>query len=224
MKAEATLNNKDKCQSTSKLSWSLPSSLSAWFSMLVPTSRLNQVRARVNRALAAIRPALKSNQRTFIGLLLIAVAPIVEVAYSFFTRTPVPHGSYWTTYWFLFAIRSDMSTILYATGFFLLMPEFSKAKLIAIVPVAYKTAKIIFMAFVTNDAQFHSHITFSFILYGIAIGSMWLFIAEYLVNLHFHKRSRPIATAQAVLRSDHLDNETKIRLVLNEINTYQALK
>lgn len=177
----------------------------------------------MNRGVAAIQLAALSNSRTYTGLLLIACGPLVEVAYLAFDMSGGDPLSYWNTYYFMFAIRSDMSTILYATGFFLLMPEFSRVKLAAIIPIAYKAAKIIFMAFVTNDAQYHQHVTASFLLYGVAAGLVWLFAFDWLMTLHFHKFWGCLQRAEKVLEMEGaFDHATARRVARKELQTAKS--
>lgn len=164
-----------------------------------------------------------TGRRTFIGVLLICAGPLVEVSYRLFDPNAGNVSDYWNTYHFLFAIRSDLSTIFYATGFYLLLPEFSKVKYFAIVPVAYKLARIIWMVFVSSNAQYHAFLPIHFLLYGGSASLVWFFVFEYLINLHFHKREGIRARVFGIMNTPGIDNDTKVAIAQREITNYNAL-
>lgn len=215
-----TTNQKRECQSTSRQSWSRQSWRRGSSSQSV-----RKASARVYRVLAATPAALRSNNVQFAGLVLIALGPLAEIAYRFLEPTPVQSGSYWSPYWYLFAIGQDMSTILYASGFYLLIPMSSKLKYIAVVPIAYKLAKIIYiLGWVDDDTAFHGHIPAAFFLYGLATAIVWLAVFEYLITLHFHKRTGHIARVEGILSATNIDSEKQVAIALNEIKAFKALK
>jgi len=212
-----------QCQSTSRLSSSWGSLWRELFSH-ARTSQLNQVVVHARLAIHAILLAATSNRRTFLGLAFIASGPLIEVAYRLFNESGGDPLSYWNAYHFLFAVRSDMSTILYATGFYLLMSEFSRVKLIAIVPTAYKLARIIWMLFVTNNTQYHAFVPVQFLLYGFSIGLAWLFMFEWMMSLTFHKIAGCWNRIEGILSAPGIDNDTRVAIAQKELETLKSLK
>lgn len=213
----------EQCQSTLKPSSWLHSSLRGLLSPALK-NRLSLLSARVRRALAAIPAALKSDRRRFVGILLIAVVPLIEVAYRFMDQTPIASGSYWSPYWYVFEIGRDVSMISLATAFFLLMPERDKVRFMTLVPIAYKMAKVLYILFLVNsDEAYHNFIPQSFLLVGLVVGAIWLFIAEYLINLHYHKRTRPVTTLLGAVKCRAISDAKYRELSEKELETLKSL-
>jgi hypothetical protein len=110
------------------------------------------------------------------------------------------------------------------TGFYLLLPEFSRLKFIAIIPASYKFGHICWMPFVTTNAEYHQFTPFAFLMLGAACALWWFVIADYVMHLCFHKRSGALARAEGILKAPGIPDNQRVSLALKELDTYNSLK
>lgn len=189
--------------------------------------RFRRLRVRVSLATTVTLSALlraTSNYRTYGALLLIAGAQLSEVAYVLFDQSVGQPLAYWNAYYYLQAIGPHLSALLTVTGFYLLIPQFSKLKFFALIPVAYKLGKIIWLACIDNNVDFHRFVPIGFLLYGFTAALIWLFVFEWLMSLHYHKREGSIARMVGVLVAPNIDDKTRLSAATNEAKIYQTLK
>ena len=218
-----TTNQKTECQSTSRLSsWRL-----SWLRVFISTflgEKLNQLAVRARLATLATLLAGRNNPRAFAGIVLIVAGPVVKYIYLAFDVAGGDPLSYWNAHFFLHAVRGDMSVILFATGFGLLIAERNKLRLFTLLPIAEGLGRIVWMTFVSNNTQFHAVMPWAFGLVGLAASVVWFMLFEWLMNLHFHKRAGHLARARGVLTLTDIDDEQKVTIALRELNAYEQLK
>lgn len=226
MKAEATLNKTEQCERTYATGSS--SLAQRWLSRLSFTSISAVIRGvvagpAVKAAWLALTRAT-SNNRTYAALLLILVfAPLSGVAYLLFDQTVKETDWYYRNYFYLFYMLSPhIHMTLTLTGVFLLFPE-SRKGFFLIVPITYHVAKIMWLPTVTTNQELNSWIPGAFWLTAILTAAVWLFLFNYLMSLHYHKRAGSYARAEGILLVRGIDNETKIALALEEIKKAKSI-
>lgn len=184
---------------------------------------LSSALAHVKRGIVATLLAARTNWPKYLGYSLIAGAVLAEFTCRAFDPAGGDPLAYWNAYHYLFAIRSDISTILILTGALFLMPRNMKEKWVMIVPGTYKFGRIIWMAMVTSNEQYHALMHWSFLLIGLATSIVWFMLFDYLMALHFHKRQRKLDAAHALLSMEVLDKDFRIQHALSEIVAYKKL-
>lgn len=218
-------NNQQPLRQCQSLSKALFSRLSSWSRSLFTHVRrsLSSVHARAKLAIRATLLASSSNWPKYLGYALVAFAVLTEFICRFFDPQGGDPLAYWNTYHYLFAIRSEISTILICTGAMLLMPRNMKEKWVLVVPCAYKFGRILWLAFVTTNEQYHQMTPFAFLLIGVAASCGWFVLFDYLMDLHFHKRQRKLDAAQGLLEAKNLDKDFQIQHALTEIIGYKNM-
>lgn len=203
-------------------------SLSKWCLRLNLRSLLTLARARVSREAAAFLGALRlatSNNRTYLGLLLICCAgPLSGVAYLQLNPAFI-EGTTWyynSLYWLFYVLCPHIQVVLTVTGAFLLFPQDSKVAYFLAIPAAYHTAKIMWLIQVTTDQEIRQAMPYGFWIAGGSGAILWLFMFDYFMTLHFHKRAGSYARAEGVLAADDIDNETKVRVALRELQNAKS--
>lgn len=149
--------------------WRLLSRLES--SSPAPMTRFRQllvlVRREIHATLTAVLKAT-SNKRIYLGLVLICSAWFAEEAFRLADQKAVGWSEYWNAYYFLHAIGHHAALIMVCTGVYFLFPEKSKEKIYALIPVPFKFAKIIWLAFTSTNEGFHSFWYIGLILFGVA--------------------------------------------------------
>lgn len=176
-------------------------------------------------AILAIQTAGRTSYKALIALILIAMGPLAEHAYVVFDATAGdPSLSYWNAYYFFNAIGDDIESLLYVSGFYLMLPEFSKWKFALLIPAGYKFAHICYMPFVTSNEQFHRFGGVGFLFLGVAL-ALWYFIFfEWLMHLHFHKREGIWRRIEGILKAPGIADEQRVAIARKEIEVYNSLK
>lgn len=184
---------------------------------------LNQVRVRVSTVTRAILLASSSNYRHYVGVALIAAALPVKNMYRLLAWT-INQAAYQDPYYYFHAVRGDMAMVLVSTGFFLLMPLRSRLKYLAVIPLTEAFFRIGWMATVTSNVEYHAYIHWSSYAWGLLVAVMWLILFEYLMSLHFHKRSGSWARIEGILTAPGIDNAQRIEIAVKEFENLKSLK
>lgn len=211
------------CQNLSRVLFSPPSSWLQSLSTHVKTSLLS-IAVRAKLATVATLSAASSNWPKYLGYALVAFAVLTEFVCRFFDPQGGDPLAYWNAYHFLFAIRSEISTILICTGGMMLMQRNMKEKWVFMVPAAYKFGRLIWLAFASTNKEYHQLMHWSFLLIGLSASVVWFVMFDYLMELHYHKRTRPIATTEGLLegaKEGRIDKDFAIAQSLMEIVAYK---
>lgn len=188
-------------------------------------SRLTiRVRAHVSQGTLATLLASKTLLRYYFAVLLIAgLAPFSEIVYRFFSEGEGGPLQYWNTYYFLYAIGPHLSSLLCLCGCFLLFNRNNSLRYVVAIPMAYKVAKIIWLASVDSNEAFHAFVPLMFLLAGLAFVIVWLKVFDFLMSLHFHKRDGIIARIIGIINSPGIDDATARHIAQNEIKNYKSI-
>lgn len=211
-----------QCRSLSRALFSRLSSLAlTWFGLAKMKLSSGIVRAKL--AILATLLAARSNWPKYLGYSVIAGACLAEFICRAFDPAGGDPSAYWNAYYFFHAIRGEISTILILTGALFLMPRNMKEKWVLIVPGAYKFGRILWLAFVTSNEQYHQLTPFAFLMIGVAASITWFLLFDYLMALHFHVRQRKLDAAHGLLQAENLDKDFRIQRALMEIVNYKKL-
>jgi hypothetical protein len=201
--------------------WSYWLSVLALWPSHVRMSLLYQL-AHASRAIRATLLARQTNNRVYVGIVILALAPVCEVVYRLFKEQINPNA-YWDTYYFLYTVGPHLNIIATLTGVFLLFPSKHKTRYIIIIPVMYKFAKIVWLSTVTNNEDFHRSVPLSYLLIGALTATAWFLIFDYLMSLHFHKKMGTVARIVGILTSPGIDEKKAYTIARQEAINYQTL-
>jgi hypothetical protein len=145
---------------------------------------------------------------------------LCSVSYQWFSKTPYNEADFYgNAYYFFYSVSPHISLLVCLTGVFLLFPEFSKRKFFLVIPGAYHFAKMIWLAQVDNNTDFHRMVPWSVALLGVASAVAWYCAWDYIMGLHFHKREGTIARIIGIMSSPGITPSEKERLAKAEIAT-----
>lgn len=176
----------------------------------------------MSQGIPATLLAVTSNRKRYAGLLLLAVAFVSETAFRFFDAKAGDPLDYWNAHYFLYSAGPHISGLLTATGFFFLLHE--KLRFWAVLPGAYKLAKIIWLAFVSTNAQLHQFVPFAFLLIGLSASLLWFMSFDYLMGLHFHKFNGSIARLMGIINSPGIDDSSKVIHMKTELENLKSIQ
>lgn len=159
--------------------------------------------------------AVVATPKRWTGLLLLCLAPVSEVAFRLFDRSAGDPSDYWNAFYFMQSAGPHLSGLLTATAFFLLLHD--RLRTWAILPGAYKLAKIIWLTQVTTNEQYHQFVPWGFLLMGLTASIVWFMTFDFLLNLHFHKREGIIARIIGILEAPGISAEEKERIARDQI-------
>lgn len=165
-----------------------------------------------------------SNNRTYAGLLLILVfAPLSGVAYLLLDPMAKDVDWYYRNYFYLFYMLSPhIHMTLTLTGVFLMFPSNRKSYFL-VVPVTYHLAKIMWLPMVTTNQELNSWIPGAFWMTALLTAIIWLFMFDYLMELHYHKRTRPVTTMLGAVKCRAISDAKYRELSEKELETLRAL-
>lgn len=173
----------------------------------------------------AIQSAGKTNRSTYYGLIILALVPFVLHAYLPFDGRAGDTTAYWNTYYFLFAVRYDVALLLCVTAAYLILPQqYHKVSILFVIFAAPYLVRIVWLPFVTSNKEFHQFAPFHMVLCGIAVTSGWFTMFDWLMNLHFHKRSRPVATMEGAAKCPDISEAQLRAIVIEETQNLKALQ
>lgn len=199
-----------------------------WLQLRLRSRQLFTSIPAVTLAVAAGRDAwvafskATSNNRTYAGLFLIfVVAPLSGVAYLIlFDETVRNEQWYYSNNFYLFYMLSPhIHMTLTLTGVFLLFPDTDRRSYFLVVPITYHFAKIIWLVQVTSNKELNGFIPLAFWSLALFTSVCWMIMFNYLMTLHYHKRAGHVARAKGILAIEDIDNETKVRIALAELNS-----
>lgn len=197
-KSLSSINHSFKCD---ERSFSF-SSLWLWLqvpgrSMRVRMNKLHRTTALAGReVLAGLSVQLRLflsqvNRRTFVGMgLMGVVAPLSACFYMLFDwRVDKVAGWYHDNYFHFFLLLAPYFFVMFCLlGVWFLFPHRSARAYGLVVPMGYTVSKILWLALVSNDAEFYSVVPLSFVLMG-GLLSVFLFIAfDWLAHNVFHRQ------------------------------------
>ncbi len=214
-------NPKQSCQERSNSS-SLPPS-PRWGQSLTRArkSPSNPLTARVKLAIPATLLAAIATPKRWSGLLLLVLAPIAEVCYRLFDRSAGDPSDYWNAFYFMQSVGPHLSGLLVASAFFLLLHD--RMRSWAILPGAYKLAKIVWLTQVTTNEQYHQFVPWSFLLIGLCASVLWFMSIDYLLSLHFHKREGIIARILGIISAPGIPDDERIRIARDQAKQLEAI-
>lgn len=160
--------------------------------------------ARVSQATHAI--LLARNNRIYAGVLILIVSPVFEIIYKLF-RESINVNSYWDSYYFLYAVGPHLTAIATLTGVFFLFSPSNRLRYALIIPSAYKFGKIIWLASISTNADFHRIVPGSFVLIGVSVALVWFLVFDWLMSLHFHKKEGTVARIIGILTAPNINKE-----------------
>lgn len=190
-----------------------------------------------------------SEYRTFAALILLfAVAPFSDATYTLFDQfAPVItwyEGQHWFTYegvriegwyygnfyWLFYQLGPHLQMVVLLMAAFLLIPEKDKAgkddkrRWMLVFAAAYPFAKILWTIQVSSDSEIRELFTWPFLLVGTLVAFYWLFAFDYLMNLHYHQRSRPVSTMEGAAKCPDISEAQLRSIIITETQVLKALK
>jgi hypothetical protein len=162
-----------------------------------------------------------SNYNTYVGILMISVAPCAEIVYKLFDSHE--GTGYWNTYYFLYEIGPHVSILLILFGIFLLFSKWNKMRFALIIPASYKFSKIIWLASVTNNDDFHRVVPGSFLIIGLSVSIVWFKTFDWLMKLHFHKKEGTIDRMVGSLNTPGIDEHQAYLIARGEAQRFIEL-
>lgn len=172
-------------------------------------------------------------------MLICVATPLAGVVYHLFDSSVRIQGWYYSNlFWLFYVIGPHLQMLLTLTGIFLVLPENTKVTTgretvvtknyrayFLLIPVGYHIAKILWYSlWVSSDEDIRQMMPGTFLILLPITGFVWLKTADYLINLHFHKRAGHIARARGILTLTDIDSEQQVRMALRELNAYEQLK
>lgn len=157
--------------------------------------------------------------------MILVVAPVLGVAYQLFDSTEQMHGWYYSNwFYFLFVIGPHVQMIVILTGVMFLFADDDRRSLVLILPAGYEFGKLFWLTQVTSNTELHSVVPASFLIVGADVAIIYGFLFNYLMALHYHKRSRPVSTMEGAAMCEAISEAQLRAIVIAETQNLKALK
>lgn len=152
------------------------------------------------------------------------LSPLASVSYHLFDRTSYNETDFYgNAFYYFYSVCPYISLLLCLTGVFLLFPEFSKRKFFLLIPSTYYFSKIIWLSMVDNNADFHRIVPWSVVGLALVAALVWYFTWEWLMTLHFHKKTGHLARVEGILNTPGLEDSYRVEIARQEFKKYHAL-
>jgi hypothetical protein len=196
------------------------------------TKSLSRLIARVRQVTLVILPAkildqaralqlAFTNRATYVGILIVSLAPVTENMFMLFNEHAGTKEDYWNAYYYLHAIGPHIHLILLVTG--LVMLPKHVVKYAAIIPITYKFASIIWLASIDSNEQFHKAAPFAFIAAGLTVTIVWVTCFNWLMSLHFHKKQGTMSRIVGILTTPNIEEHKSYTIAKSEAVKYLEL-
>lgn len=96
-------------------------------------------------------------------------------------------------------------------------PESMKLRYAVIVPMAYKFARILWLASIADDVAYHQATPWYFLLIGVAAVLLWVMLFDHLLSLHFHGFLGSLARLKGILNAPGIDDSLRVEVARKEI-------
>lgn len=153
---------------------------------------------------------------------MLVVAPLASVAYQLFDASaPMAINSgYYNAYFLAYVISPWVAMVIFCTGVFLTYKPANNIRWIILIPTTTATVRILWLAQIHSNQQFHQVIPMYFILPAAFIAILWLFCINWLVHQKYHGEDNITATIDGLFRVN-MNKDEKLKLLRQTWNEFK---